>query len=507
MTRWWTVVGLGLAACGGSSAPGALSEGSGVGDCRDGIDNDGNGEVDCADTGCANRLFCQESDPPPPPPRVDGGVAEAPEEVVIPIPRIPLADPVPIPTPSPVPEAVCEEVTTLAGYGFEAPAGSVPDGWSVSCSDSGFLEATDDSIVGERALAVDLGLGYAVAGAPVDWPTAGPLRVSFYLRPETKDADITVLAVRDGVVLMESVPFTRDGLLHGGIARYEVGRWYRVEYDLDLDTSRYALRVDGVQLEAGELQEVSASCVAADRSYVGFAGEDWQAVVDDLRVESWSAECSAPGQRYALGFDGTARVDLGPLRESNGDQFTMEAWVRPASPFDPNEGGGVIFTHENACDSVQLSYDRSIGAFGARVVPRAGCGEPALLDGSFESAPDAWHHVALVYEADELRLYVDGELSARAPQLSLAQWSNEATARWVGGTGSEAAFVGLVDEVRVSRVGRYEGSFSPPEALLANDRDVVGTWRFDEGFGTIAHDVASGGEATVMGASWVSIQR
>ena len=33
-----------------------LAEGSTQGDCFDGIDNDGDGDVDCNDSGCANKL-------------------------------------------------------------------------------------------------------------------------------------------------------------------------------------------------------------------------------------------------------------------------------------------------------------------------------------------------------------------------------------------------------------------------------------------------------------------
>jgi hypothetical protein len=34
-------------------------EGSRSGDCTDGVDNDGNGRVDCADEGCAVFKMCQ----------------------------------------------------------------------------------------------------------------------------------------------------------------------------------------------------------------------------------------------------------------------------------------------------------------------------------------------------------------------------------------------------------------------------------------------------------------
>ncbi|MCS7002787.1 MAG: LamG domain-containing protein, partial [Dehalococcoidia bacterium] len=49
-------------------------------------------------------------------------------------------------------------------------------------------------------------------------------------------------------------------------------------------------------------------------------------------------------------------------------------------------------------------------------------------------------------------------------------------------------FRGLVDELRVSRVLRYSGSFTRPSAPFQPDADTVGLYHFDEGGGTVAID-------------------
>jgi hypothetical protein len=80
-----------------------------------------------------------------------------------------------------------------------------------------------------------------------------------------------------------------------------------------------------------------------------------------------------------------------------------------------------------------------------------------VLDGSTEVAASEWHYVAMVYNGDEIRIYVDGKLDATKP--------------WKGGIavndfdvliGENAEqkgrfFDGLVDDVRVYNYALKKG--------------------------------------------------
>ena len=102
-----------------------------------------------------------------------------------------------------------------------------------------------------------------------------------------------------------------------------------------------------------------------------------------------------------------------------------------------------------------------------------------------------WHHLAAVFDGAELRLYVDGALSARSPG------SGVRTARAVplilgadttGAGRATSPFDGDLDEVRLSTVARYTGeAFTPARRhtpdeqthLLLHLDDLVGVWVYD----------------------------
>ena len=64
MNKTLSLIGLGfiLGACGGPAETDLPEEGSEVGDCSDGIDNDEDGVSDCDDFGCAESVDCEGTD-------------------------------------------------------------------------------------------------------------------------------------------------------------------------------------------------------------------------------------------------------------------------------------------------------------------------------------------------------------------------------------------------------------------------------------------------------------
>jgi len=139
--------------------------------------------------------------------------------------------------------------------------------------------------------------------------------------------------------------------------------------------------------------------------------------------------------------------------------FTLEAWVRPSEagwqPAIVKEAPG--------------SYDYALYAAGnVSLVPRGLIADEELGESQAdaeEAIPaDAWSHLALTSDGEDLRLYVDGELVDTAPARS-AQLSDGDLR--IGGHDSWGHwFDGLIDEVRI-----YNRALGAEE--IGADRDTA----------------------------------
>ena len=70
---------------------------------------------------------------------------------------------------------------------------------------------------------------------------------------------------------------------------------------------------------------------------------------------------------------------------------------------------------------------------------------------------------------------------------------------------NSAFFDGAIDEVRISNVPRYAGTFTP-DREFAPDARTVGLWNFDEGGGNVAYDSSGNGRHFTLhgGYAWVA---
>lgn len=261
------------------------------------------------------------------------------------------------------------------------------------------------------------------------------------------------------------------------------------------------------------------------------------AAVPATRVVQVGARADA-GRNFAIAFGGTGRADIDrvkiPLRDS-GDQptganvgvtdFTIELWLRArpgANPAPAVEcGDNVNWINGNiVLDRDRFNQGRSHGlslsggtvVFGvsnAAQEKRTICGRTAVDD-------DRWHHIAVtrVLDSGALRIYVDGRLDAEAAGGPAGDISYPAAAvpeaACDGGQpctrsdpflvlGAEKhdagpeypSFRGLIDELRLSTVIRYEASFDPPQRRFAPDGQTAALYHLDEGEGQVVRDAAT----------------
>ncbi len=157
--------------------------------------------------------------------------------------------------------------------------------------------------------------------------------------------------------------------------------------------------------------------------------------------------------------------------------FTVEGWVH-ANTFRSRQG--FLNKTQQAEFGVFLDGGRPAflvhldGRYAEAVAP-----EPMLETGR-------WHHVAGVFDGEQVRLYVDGQRVAShaasgARRISPLPFLIGADPDGAGG--GVDALDGAIDEVRISSTARYDGPSFRLTARHLPDRDTVLLLHMDEGLG------------------------
>lgn len=177
----------------------------------------------------------------------------------------------------------------------------------------------------------------------------------------------------------------------------------------------------------------------------------------------------APAHDLAAAFDGddALRVESGAIEFPDGP-FTLECWMN-ADAFGPRTG--------LLCKTESSEY----GIFVNNARPTFS----VYLDNGYVEAKaprealsvGRWHHVAGVFDGEEVRLYVDGVKVAATKGKGKRKTSTRPLmiGADVGGDGSANSFFsGRIDSVRLTRGAVYTGErFEPVRRLVAQTETVL----------------------------------
>gem|GEM_PF-1995986 len=179
--------------------------------------------------------------------------------------------------------------------------------------------------------------------------------------------------------------------------------------------------------------------------------------------------------RFGKAYDGR-QISVFPSNADNVYRLpplTVECWAKLESP----NGFNIIA----ACDPKASPAHWEIFS-------HSGTGElSAYLPGSdpdtFKSdhviTDNQWHYLAMIYEPDRVRLFVDGKLVKDQPVKARAAGQPIPGPLQVGGMMTDyMGCNGLVDELRISKGSRNIGE--PPTGPFVADEQTVGLWHFDE---------------------------
>jgi len=217
------------------------------------------------------------------------------------------------------------------------------------------------------------------------------------------------------------------------------------------------------------------------------------------------AACISLCSCRALDFDGsndyvvTQAVSFGAL-----NQLTLEAWILPVFDNDPILSGyGNDIIHKRGTSNVgnfNIHWYEGPGA--NRVTFRIQDQECTSPDGVVSEGQ--WMHVAGVYDGSEMRLYLDGRLSASVPYSSgIADVSSVIC---FGGKSWDGLgryrFNGIIDDARIWNIARTRREIRSTmnSELCGDEPGLIGYWNFIEETGDIAYDLSSqGNDGTLVG--------
>lgn len=208
----------------------------------------------------------------------------------------------------------------------------------------------------------------------------------------------------------------------------------------------------------------------------------------DASTETPDAAPLAPCPNGALSFDGKAfvKVEGGDAFDTLSD-ISVEAWILPDAMISNTEVHIVSHHDDVNSDGWVLSINKGLTF---RVY--SGSGKGSVSGGTLQEARDdsltlgAWHHVAAVFDgaASTITLFIDGKTQGRATG------SKKKADKYTGplAIGASAGvngngFIGIIDEVRISRNVRYPGTatFTPAYPLPDKEDGTIGTWHFLNG--------------------------
>ncbi|MCI0359777.1 MAG: LamG domain-containing protein, partial [Planctomycetaceae bacterium] len=174
---------------------------------------------------------------------------------------------------------------------------------------------------------------------------------------------------------------------------------------------------------------------------------------------------------HALAFDGRSALRMTLPSEITPEQrdFTVEAWLR----FDPWPQGSLIRLMNVGSLAMYVGPQRG-------PVPSEGRELHLIFDRTVHRFPlpvraERWTHLALVRQANELRLYCDGKpvktfnvsdrftLDGNAQTLVFGQT----------GGGSSSGFKGHLRDFRVSKAARYAAPFTPPLRFPSDESTLI----------------------------------
>ncbi len=215
-----------------------------------------------------------------------------------------------------------------------------------------------------------------------------------------------------------------------------------------------------------------------------------------VRLEKEAASngaVSSSSRNFALRFDGVDdSVTLENLVYDDLTPITIEAFVNLNS----------------------YSHGTIIRGIGRRASPSLWIRADGTANGHFHTKQSTFAasstvllkqktHLACTWDGSKVDLFVDGKRAVARPDRKRQSW--DVGEFFIGGMNNEISLDGIIDEVRISNIARYDKDFTPTKRFSA-DKNTLALYHFDEGTGTVLKDSSGNGhDGKIVGAKWVRV--
>ena len=276
---------------------------------------------------------------------------------------------------------------------------------------------------------------------------------------------------------------------------------------LDSKDSRWVAQPDHhhVRLKPGEAKRVTfelsrLGAPEIDEAYHGldlviraaYLGDNLRVNIPErrlavpLKIALPPASPNAPNTAADLDGDDSIAVNSEDLELPAGSPLTLECWFKARQ-----------FTGRTALVSKTQYSESGLFISGGKPSFLVRLGDRYVTaKASAAVSSDQWHHLAGVYDGQEVRLYLDGKLIDT--QFGEGDRKTNGLPLIIGADPDQSGksmshFEGLIDEVRLSSAAIYKGkAFKPKERLIADDQTRM-LINFDQAMGVFHGDRTSYG--------------
>jgi len=268
--------------------------------------------------------------------------------------------------------------------------------------------------------------------------------------------------------------------------------------NLNENLSGYHILRNGKLLDTGILTETAYTDtdLLSEKTYCYAV----RAVYDDTTESSLSDEaCTVITDNYALNFDKNDYVLI--PNEAHFDfknAVTLEAWIQ-VSQFD-KRWQVIVGKGNDTWELPRYSSSDTIAFFADNTKEMEVYGNINVNDGN-------WHHVAGVYDGNNLHLYIDGQLDNSISAEPIDSITNTDNPVMIGANSQKGgrSFNGKICEVRVWSVARTQEEIQETlhKRLRGNENGLAGYWPMDEPGETVTDHSGNGNHGIISGAEWL----
>jgi len=199
---------------------------------------------------------------------------------------------------------------------------------------------------------------------------------------------------------------------------------------------------------------------------VGSGTEKTVTAVDNAHHDNGQAKFGSTSL-YCDGTNDSIEVSDSSDFAFTGD-YTVEFWVY----FNGTPSNNTHFAGQGTDSAANFAFFFRCDS-GGNFSAGTSNGSTQRLITSSTDMTNAWHHVALVKNGTSMKLYIEGTSEGTPVTHSDIVQNVSYPFEFGGGNNSNSHVNAWFDEIRISKVARYTGNFTPPTSVFSADANTV----------------------------------